>query len=377
VSDTADQHQTPPGVQGEVSQVQAAIDTAEATDPLEVADPGSTDGPPADAPPMAEPYFGDPDAPDAGDAHDALGYRRYDCTHPDADVPAAAEAAQQAVERGELVVLPTDTVYGIGADAFNPEAVQRLLDAKVRGRDMPPPVLIADPSLIRALAADIPKSLEDVVEKHWPGPLTVICTARSTLRMDLGETEGTVALRVPDHDLARGLLRRTGPLAVSSANITSLPAAVTCDEAIGQLGSSVAVYLDGGRLGGSGAAPSTIVDFTRDERGEILRHGALSVEVLRQTLPDLVDMVEDEPEPVPETTVLVDGAVSDDAVVPAELVDQDTAGAEFSDQPLVPVAPEGDAEPEPPPSHAGKSTRSGSHALEQRAPATEHPPTEG
>ena len=161
-------------------------------------------------------------------------------------------------------MLPTDTVYGIGADAFNAEAVQRLLDAKVRGRDMPPPVLIGEPSLIRALAADIPDEARQLVAEHWPGPLTIILKRQPSLKMDLGETEGTVALRVPDHELAREILRATGPMAVSSANISGLPAALTCDEAIDQLG------VECQRLprwrpsrATTASPPSTIVDFTQ------------------------------------------------------------------------------------------------------------------
>ena len=228
-------------------------------------------------------------------------YQRFDCTglEPDA-FDEAAEAARAAVEAGECIVLPTDTVYGIGADAFSGEAVQRLLDAKMRGRDMPPPVLIGDPSLIRALATDVPDTARDLVAAHWPGPLTVICKIQPSLRMDLGDNEGTIALRVPDHELAREILRRTGPMAVSSANLSGKPAALTCDEAVDQLGDRVSVYLDGGQLSATAGAPSTIVDFTQHDSGEVLRHGALSVEVLRATLPDLVDQSQPQPAAEPE-----------------------------------------------------------------------------
>lgn len=239
----------------------------------------------------------------------AQAYQRFDCTVADpARLAEAAEAARVAIEQGECIVLPTDTVYGIGADAFNADAVQRLLDAKVRGRDMPPPVLIADSALIRVLAIEVPQSAKDLVAKHWPGPLTVICKAQPSLRMDLGEAEGTIALRVPDHPLTREVLRRTGPMAVSSANISGLPPSITCDEAIGQLGETVAVYLDGGRLPDAGAIPSTarpstIVDFSQSESGAVLRHGVLSVDLLRQTCPELEDLVEAEPaEPEPVRT---------------------------------------------------------------------------
>jgi hypothetical protein len=108
--------------------------------------------------------------------------------------------------------------------------------------------------------------------------------------MDLGETKGTIALRVPNHELARDILRRTGPMAVSSANISGQPAALTCDKAIEQLGDSVSVYLDGGPLGGSGGAPSTIVDFTQHENGQVLRRGGIGLDTLRETVPNLRDM---------------------------------------------------------------------------------------
>jgi L-threonylcarbamoyladenylate synthase len=232
-----------------------------------------------------------PGEPDPREAAVDPGYRRFDCTGDDPESAAeACEAARQAIKDGECIVLPTDTVYGIGVDAFSAEAVQRLLDAKNRGRDMPPPVLIGEPALIRTLAAEVPQTAQALVDKHWPGALTVICRIQPSLRMDLGDAEGTIALRVPDHELARDILRRTGPMAVSSANISGQRAALTCDEAIEQLGDSVSVYLDGGPLGGAGGAPSTIVDFTRQEDGEVLRRGAISMETLRETARSLGDL---------------------------------------------------------------------------------------
>jgi L-threonylcarbamoyladenylate synthase len=256
-------------------------------------------------------------------------YRRFDCTGTDpAALDEALEAAHTAIEDGECIVLPTDTVYGIGADAFNGEAVQRLLDAKMRGRDMPPPVLIGEPSLIRALATDVPDTAKDLVAQHWPGPLTVICKIQPSLRMDLGETEGTIALRVPDHPLTREILRRTGPMAVSSANLSGKPAALSCDDAVDQLGNEVSVYLDAGPLTATDGAPSTIVDFTQRDGGEVLRRGALSLEVLRATLPDLVDLTlaeeapEDEKAPEDEQATDDEEALEDqgelDAAAPAD-----------------------------------------------------------
>ncbi|HJV12771.1 MAG TPA: L-threonylcarbamoyladenylate synthase [Propionibacteriaceae bacterium] len=237
---------------------------------------------------------GEPDPREAAETELHVGYRRFDCTTGDLSVNAeATEAARQAIEAGECIVLPTDTVYGIGVDAFSAKAVQRLLDAKQRGRDMPPPVLIGEPTLIKALAVDVPETAKDLVDKHWPGALTVICRIQPSLRMDLGDTEGTIALRVPDHELTREILRRTGPMAVSSANISGRPAALTCDEAIEQLGDSVAIYLDGGPVPGASGAPSTIVDFTRHGEGQVLRRGAIGVETLRETVPNLLDLVDE------------------------------------------------------------------------------------
>ncbi|OYO01271.1 threonylcarbamoyl-AMP synthase [Enemella evansiae] len=234
---------------------------------------------------------------------DAPSHQRFDCREPQQRA-AGIDAARRAVEAGECVVLPTDTVYGIGANSFSASAVQRLLDAKGRGRDMPPPVLIAEPSVMMALGRDIPEPAKRLAEQHWPGPLTIILQAQPSLQMDLGETRGTIAVRVPDHELARELLRATGPLAVSSANRTGRPAATDAEVAVDQLGDRVAVYLDDGPT--RGAEPSTIVDFTRSDYGAVVRHGALSIDELRRTVPYLDDRVpapasaEPDPDPTPE-----------------------------------------------------------------------------
>lgn len=218
------------------------------------------------------------------------------------DQQAAIDAAVTAVRAGECIVLPTDTVYGIGADAFNPGAVAALLAAKSRGRDMPPPVLVADASVLMALGTDVGDRAKQLAEAHWPGALTIIVRAQPSLHMDLGETRGTVAVRVPDHDGTRALLRATGPLAVSSANRSGFPPATTVADAVEQLGDGVTVYLDAGASGSS--TPSTIVDFTQTDYGQVLRRGALSIELLRETIPFLEDGTpepEPEAEPEPET----------------------------------------------------------------------------
>ncbi|QGH68887.1 L-threonylcarbamoyladenylate synthase [Pseudactinotalea sp. HY158] len=206
-----------------------------------------------------------------------------DCTDPATWWPHLDEATR-ALAGGGLAVIPTDTVYGIAADAFTPAAVSRLLAAKGRGRNMPPPVLIGDVRTMDGLATDVPAAARALAEKFWPGPLTLILSAQPSLVWDLGETEGTVALRVPDHEFALALLRRTGPLAVSSANKSGRAAARTAAAARAQLGGSVRVYLDGGPV--SGGVPSTIVDASTGVL-RIVREGALSVAELAAVAPEL------------------------------------------------------------------------------------------
>jgi len=213
--------------------------------------------------------------------------RIFDCSAESELLP-GMRFARGAIGRGELVVLPTDTVYGVAADAFSPDAVQRLLDAKGRGRQSPPPVLVPGVPTLDALAEVVPPVVRELVTAFWPGPLTVILPARSSLVWDLGETRGTVALRMPDNRIALELLSETGPLAVSSANRTGEPAATTAAEAVEQLGDSIAVYLDGGATAGS--VPSTIVDATALAAGtgplRIVRSGALSEDRLRAVAGD-------------------------------------------------------------------------------------------
>ncbi|MFF1877729.1 L-threonylcarbamoyladenylate synthase [Leifsonia sp. NPDC058230] len=219
----------------------------------------------------------------------------YDCSV-DSELLTGMRLARAAIGRGELVVLPTDTVYGVAADAFNPAAVQRLLDAKGRGRQSPPPVLIPGIPTLAALAEDVPQAVTDLVQEFWPGGLTVVLPAQPSLAWDLGETRGTVALRMPSDTIALELLSETGPLAVSSANLTGRPAARTAAEAEGMLGDSVEVYLDGGEAGAGYSrvegrdSSSTIVDATALAAGtgplRILRHGVISEESIRAIVGD-------------------------------------------------------------------------------------------
>ncbi|MGQ0845776.1 MAG: L-threonylcarbamoyladenylate synthase [Sporichthyaceae bacterium] len=207
----------------------------------------------------------------------------FDCADPGARTEGLAAAAA-AVGRGQLVVLPTDTVYGVGADAFSAEAVARLLAAKGRGRDMPVPVLIGSQRTLDGIAALVPDVARDLVAAFWPGALTIVCHQQPSLRWDLGDARGTVAVRMPEHPAAIELLQATGPLAVSSANVSGRPPATDVDEALKQLGDLVEVYLDGGPCLDS--VPSSIVDVT-GERPRLLRAGALSAAALRAVAPDL------------------------------------------------------------------------------------------
>lgn len=221
-----------------------------------------------------------------------------DCTDPASRAEGISQA-QDALSRGEAVVLPTDTVYGIGADAFSPQAVAVLLAAKGRSRAMPPPVLIGRPEVMDALAIDVSADARALAQAFWPGPLTLILEAQPSLRWDLGETHGTVALRMPADELALDLLTATGPLAVSSANRTGMPAATNVTEAQQMLAESVSVYLDDGDRSSSTA--STIIDATVTPP-RVVRSGALPLAELQAVVasvePESVEPEADAPESV-------------------------------------------------------------------------------
>ncbi|WP_427018497.1 L-threonylcarbamoyladenylate synthase [Pseudarthrobacter sp. P1] len=217
----------------------------------------------------------------------------YNCTAPDQRSEGLAHA-QKAIAAKQVIVMPTDTVYGIAADAFSPQAVATLLAAKGRSRTMPPPVLIPRLHTMDGLAADVSADARALAEKFWPGGLTLIMHAQPSLTWDLGDTLGTVALRVPDDELALDLLTITGPLAVSSANRTGQPAAQTASEARAQLAESVEVYLEAGfrPAEGAGNVPSTIVDATGD-RLKVVREGAITLEQLRSVVPSVLGLGEE------------------------------------------------------------------------------------
>lgn len=204
----------------------------------------------------------------------------YDCSTDESRAEGVRMAAA-AVHRGEVVVLPTDTVYGVGCDAFSADAVRAVLDAKGRGRDMPPPVLVASPYTVEGLALGVPQYARDLMAAFWPGALTLVVRSQPSLHWDLGDTFGTVALRMPDHEVALHLLEAVGPMAVTSANRTGEPPATTATDAALQLGEAVSVYLDGGPT--AGETPSTILDCT-GEAPKVLRAGAISRGALQEVL---------------------------------------------------------------------------------------------
>jgi tRNA threonylcarbamoyl adenosine modification protein (Sua5/YciO/YrdC/YwlC family) len=207
----------------------------------------------------------------------------FDCSIED-ERDAGIEDAAAAIRRSELVVLPTDTVYGVAADAFSPTAIDALLAAKGRDRTMPVPVLVSSPEMLDALVDQMPDSAAALTEKYWPGALTLVMRHTGHLVWDLGESRGTVAVRMPDNEVAQELITRTGPLGVSSANRSGHPAATSMLEARMQLGAAVAVYLDGGPS--AVAMASSIVDLT-GEHPRLLRSGAIEPEELKELLPDL------------------------------------------------------------------------------------------
>ena len=189
------------------------------------------------------------------------------------------------VVRGDgLLVIPTDTVYGIVADAFSPQGVAKLLQAKGRGRDMPPPVLVPRAETVMGLAEAVDSTVMELTARFWPGPLTIICNAQPSLHWDLGDTHGTVGLRMPDHKDTLALLSKVGPLAVSSANLSGEPAAVNVEQAQSMLGDRVDIFLDGGEA--PGGQSSTIIDMSGSVP-RMLREGPISFDALAEVVDGL------------------------------------------------------------------------------------------
>ena len=204
----------------------------------------------------------------------------YDCLDPNVRGDGVSAAAD-AVRAGRCVVLPTDTVYGIGCDAFNNDAVATLLATKHRGPDMPVPVLVGSWVTIQGLVREFSETAKTLVEAFWPGGLSIVVPEAPSLPWNLGDTRGTVLLRMPNQPLALELLQEIGPMAVSSANISGNPPATTAAEAKAQFGDTVGVYLDGGPA--AVGEPSTIIDISKP-RPVILREGAIPVERIGEVL---------------------------------------------------------------------------------------------
>lgn len=204
----------------------------------------------------------------------------YNCLDPQVRDD-AVRAAEDAVRAGRCVVLPTDTVYGIGCDAFNNDAVATLLATKRRGPDMPVPVLVGSWSTIQGLVREFSDTAKTLVEAFWPGGLSIVVPEAPSLPWNLGDTRGTVLLRMPNQPLALELLQETGPMAVSSANISGNPPAQTAAEAKAQFGDAIGVYLDGGEA--EVGTPSTIIDISKPQP-VILREGAIPVERIGEVL---------------------------------------------------------------------------------------------
>ena len=209
-----------------------------------------------------------------------MGSKIYHCLEPD-EREAGLSAAVDAVQAGQCIVLPTDTVYGIGADAFNNDAVAKLLATKRRGPDMPVPVLVGSWTTIQGLVREFSDTAKILVEAFWPGGLSIVVPEAPSLPWNLGDTRGTVLLRMPNQPLALELLQRTGPMAVSSANISGNPPALNAANAKQQFGDAVGIYLDGGDA--QVGEPSTIVDISGPQP-LILREAAISAERIGEVL---------------------------------------------------------------------------------------------
>ena len=208
----------------------------------------------------------------------------YDC-RTIADRDRGVAAAVEAVKSGELVVLPTDTVYGIGADAFTPHAITALHHARNATTRVPPPVLVGSRHTLDGLVYSLPKAARELADAFWPGALTLYVEHSPSLQWDLGDTGGQVAVRMPLHPVALEVLREVGPMAVTTANKVGGAAPATAEEAREQLEYSVRVYLEAGPA--ADAAPSTIIDVTGDVP-RVLRAGAIPLEKLRDVVPDLL-----------------------------------------------------------------------------------------
>jgi L-threonylcarbamoyladenylate synthase len=196
-----------------------------------------------------------------------------------ATLPMNAETIRSAaalLAAGELVAFPTDTVYGVGAIAWNEPAVAKLYSAKLRPGDKAIPILLADPADLPLVAAGLPEAALKIAARFWPGALTLVVSRHPRVPDEVTAGGSTVAVRVPDHALTRALIRAAAaPLATTSANISGMPSPSTAAEVASQLAGRVSLILDGGPC--RGGVPSTVVDLTGPEP-RVLRPGPITLQ---------------------------------------------------------------------------------------------------
>ena len=197
-----------------------------------------------------------------------------------ADAPDAITQAIEVLQRGGLVAFPTDTVYGVGSLVFDGQAVESIYAAKDRPVEKAIPVLIADAADMDQVGTNIPAVAHQLAARFWPGPLTCIIPKQPTLPEAVSATD-TVGVRIPDHAVARALLRAAGPMAVTSANLSGQTSPSTAEEVLAQLGGRIDLILDGGKT--PGGVPSTLVDCTAAEL-KILREGPISLAEIKSVL---------------------------------------------------------------------------------------------
>ena len=211
---------------------------------------------------------------------------RLDCSDRNGRGRSISTAAS-AARRGDVVLVPTESSYGLATDAFSVRGVRSIRWAKGQMSQVPLPVLVPSVMTVGGIAAGMSNEARVLMTAFWPGALTLLMRAQPTLAWDL-PTDAPLAVRMPLNPVLLELLDKTGPLVVTAANGAGLPAPLTVDEAIGQLGEAWVVALDAGPI--LPAEPSTIVDVT-GEGVVIMRHGGVSTELLREICPELVDAV--------------------------------------------------------------------------------------
>lgn len=194
--------------------------------------------------------------------------------------PEALARAHEALRDGLPVAFPTDTVYGIGADLHNPQAIEQLFAVKGRPAQKAIAALLGDTAALNEVAASLNQAALRLAERFWPGALTIVVQRRLDLPDNLS-SDLTIGVRMPDHPVALALLRLAGPLAVTSANLSGGANTTTAQEVLDQLRDRIPLILDGGRT--RGGQPSTVVDCTTDEP-RILRAGPITSEMIATAL---------------------------------------------------------------------------------------------